>query len=147
MNGLNTTTQLERPLPPKPRVKRQGVPTNRPTPRASSFRLKNIVKRSIISRIFLDRFNYSPIANDEIRLLTIQKGRQEDQMNCTISKWKLSEVKECYEALSYCWGTEKPDCAIFIQDLNGPLPGLHNKKMRFEDAVLAVSRPKAQKFH
>ena len=86
--------QVERPPPPKPRVKRQGVPTNRPAQRSSAYRLKSIIQRAVMPGIFIDRFNYSPIAKGEIRLLTILKGNQDADMNCTISKWKLSDVKE-----------------------------------------------------
>jgi hypothetical protein len=97
--------------------------------------------------IFIDRFNYSPIAKGEIRLLTILKGNQDADMNCTISKWKLSDVKERYEALSYCWGTEKPDCGIYIRDLDRPPPSASNKRISLADFVLTLVAPKPQKFH
>jgi len=120
--------------PPEPRAERCGAPDYRPQPRRPEPRLKTMIQRRILPRVRTNRFKYSPIADDEIRLLGIRAGKPEDDVFCVIFKRKLAHVKQKYEALSYSWGNARADCEIHIQDLNVQLPN-QTKKLSFVDAA------------
>ncbi len=49
----------------------------------------------------------------EVRILTLLAGSEEEAISCTISTESLPEV-EPFAALSYCWGTAGETVAIFI---------------------------------
>lgn len=139
-NGVDERSALEEILlngslqPPDPRVEREGAPDNRPLHRQTPLNLKDWIRREIMPNVFASQFRYSPISKDEIRILRIVKGKKEDPMHCLLFKRKLSDVKGCYEALSYCWGTERADCKIYIQDLHSAAP--KDRKIGFGDAAV-----------
>ncbi|TVY82619.1 Heterokaryon incompatibility protein 6 OR allele [Lachnellula suecica] len=121
--------------PPSPRVERCSAPDFLPTSGRSEPRLKAMIQKKILPSVLTNRFKYSAIADDEIRLLGIRRGKTDDDMFCVIFKRRLEDVLYKYEALSYCWGAERADCEIHIQDLNVQLPRQHKKKLSFVDAA------------
>lgn len=70
------------------------------------------------------QFRYSKLDKGEIRILSIQPGKDEDPLRATLFKRKLEDVRDGYEALSYTWGNpkEKPLDKIMIRDLDAELP-------------------------
>jgi hypothetical protein len=71
----------------------------------------------------METFEYSrlPVAENEIRLITLLPGRKTDQIECELSTRMLEAITDnsTYEALSYCWGTLDATMKIYIYD--GPL--------------------------
>jgi hypothetical protein len=60
-----------------------------------------------------NKYEYSPIADDEIRLLILQPGGAGDMIECALLTSSTQEID--YEVLSYVWGTDAPMCEIRIQ--------------------------------
>jgi hypothetical protein len=71
----------------------------------------------------METFEYSrlPIAENEIRLITLLPGRKTDELECELSIRTLEAITDnpTYEALSYCWGTLDATMKVYIND--GPL--------------------------
>lgn len=122
---------------PDPRVYREGAPDNLPEYRQAPLRSLKSVVRHLIPTLYANQFKYSPITKDQIRLLCIRKGNPEDPMSCIIFPRKLSEAKGCYEALSYCWGTEIADCKISLLDAAAQLSP--SEKFAVSDAVTLIA--------
>ncbi|KAI1108734.1 heterokaryon incompatibility protein-domain-containing protein [Nemania sp. NC0429] len=69
-------------------------------------------------------FQYSRLDEGEIRILRLyQSKRSDDPLRADLFKRKLEDIIGRYEALSYCWGTQKPTHHIQIRDLNVATPG------------------------
>lgn len=83
-------------------------------------------------------FHYSKLEKGEIRILSIQPGKDEDPLRATLFKRKLEDVRDGYEALSYTWGNpkEKPLDKIMIRDLDAELPQTVNMKTVVQTAVV-----------
>ncbi|KAI1161997.1 heterokaryon incompatibility protein-domain-containing protein [Nemania serpens] len=74
------------------------------------------------------QFQYSKLDEGEIRILRLYQSRHpDDPLRADLFKRKLEDIEGGYEALSYCWGTQKPTHNIQIRDLNATTPG--RKKM------------------
>ena len=109
---------------PQERICREGVPDYRPEPRRP--RVVSAIVESSKPKIFarariqkkVDRFKYTPITGDQIRLLCIRKGTMDETLSCELLVTSLAKVKGRYEALSYCWGTEQPTEVIYIRKLS-----------------------------
>jgi len=52
-----------------------------------------------------NRYNYTLLRGDEIRLLSISKGNKEAPLNCKMLIKPLKDVRKKYNALSYHWGS------------------------------------------
>ncbi|KAI0907784.1 heterokaryon incompatibility protein-domain-containing protein [Ustulina deusta] len=73
------------------------------------------------------QFQYSKLDEGEIRILRLYQSNHSDEpLRADLFKRKLEDVTGGYEALSYCWGTEKPTYNIHIRDLNATTPGRRN---------------------
>ncbi|PMD19241.1 HET-domain-containing protein, partial [Hyaloscypha hepaticicola] len=89
----------------------------------------------------MEPFEYSrlPVAQNEIRLITLLPGRKNDQIECELSIRKLEALADNtpYEALSYCWGTMGAAMKIHIYDGSSRIgivlvtPTLHNALLVF----------------
>lgn len=70
------------------------------------------------------QFQYSKLDEGEIRVLRLyQSNHPDDPLRADLFKRKLEDVAGGYEALSYCWGIQKPTHNIQIRDLNATTPG------------------------
>ena len=58
---------------------------------------------------------YSPLAQGEIRLLTLLPGKAEEPICCLLNHHGLSSVTNQYEALSYMWGSQEDPKTIQIR--------------------------------
>ncbi|KAK3996586.1 heterokaryon incompatibility protein-domain-containing protein [Cladorrhinum sp. PSN332] len=71
------------------------------------------------------RFRYSKLAEngDEIRILRLYQYKNPDEpLKADLVKRRLEDVAGKYEALSYCWGTERATHVIQVRDLNATAP-------------------------
>ncbi|KAE9363365.1 HET-domain-containing protein [Stipitochalara longipes BDJ] len=68
----------------------------------------------------METFDYSrrPVAENEIRLITLLPGQETDKIECELSTGTLEAIikNTAYEALSYCWGTLDATVEIYIND-------------------------------
>ncbi|KAJ8126729.1 hypothetical protein O1611_g6909 [Lasiodiplodia mahajangana] len=70
------------------------------------------------------QFQYSKLGDGEIRILRLYQSKHpDDPLRADLFKRKLEDVTGGYEALSYCWGTQKATYNIHIRDLNATTPG------------------------
>jgi hypothetical protein len=115
-----TTTDLLKKGIPKPRAFRQSAAVGRPTSRKPAESVKLAVKHYVDGKN-PNNFNYAKLKPDEIRLLSIQPGKEQEQINCIMFKAKLKDVANTYEALSYSWGDmPKVHHSLIIDDKNPP---------------------------
>ncbi|KAI1174997.1 heterokaryon incompatibility protein-domain-containing protein [Nemania sp. FL0916] len=92
------------------------------------------------------QFQYSKLGEDEIRILRLYQSKHPDEpLRADLFKRKLDDVAGGYEALSYCWGTQKATYNIHIRDLNATTPGRRNMAVTatpesmWQTAVNAIS--------
>ena len=64
-----------------------------------------------VKTLLRNRYEYTTLKDDEIRLLSIAKGSGNDPIKCTMFIKPLRAVRKKYEALSYHWGTSDADTA------------------------------------
>ncbi|KAI1360338.1 heterokaryon incompatibility protein-domain-containing protein [Xylaria arbuscula] len=65
------------------------------------------------------QFQYSELGEGEIRILRLYQNKHPDEpLRADLFKRRLEDVAGRYEALSYCWGTQKATHNIHIRDLN-----------------------------
>ncbi|KAF2963801.1 hypothetical protein GQX73_g9772 [Xylaria multiplex] len=70
------------------------------------------------------QFQYSELDEGEIRILRLYQSKHPDEpLRADLFKRKLEDITGGYEALSYCWGTQKATYNIHIRDLNATAPG------------------------
>ncbi|EHK45117.1 hypothetical protein TRIATDRAFT_318657 [Trichoderma atroviride IMI 206040] len=83
------------------------------------------------------QFHYSKLGTGEIRILSVQPGKDDEPLKATLFKRKLEDVRNGYEALSYTWGNpkEKPLDKIMIRDLDAALPQAVSMKTVVQAAV------------
>jgi hypothetical protein len=83
------------------------------------------------------QFHYSKLGAGEIRILSVQPGKDDEPLRATLFKRKLEDVRNGYEALSYTWGNpkEKPLDKIMIRDLDAELPQAVSMKTVVQTAV------------
>ena len=80
----------------------------------------------------LSSFRYSKLRTEEseIRILRLYPSKHpDDPLKADLFKRKLEEIDGKYEALSYCWGTEGPNCEIQIRDLNATSPVVRTRNL------------------
>ncbi|KAK0672726.1 putative ankyrin and HET domain protein [Cercophora samala] len=102
------------------RVRRADA--HRPSPKERF--IKGATKKSSFT-VREQVFNYSRLEEGEIRILKLYKSMErEEPLKADLFKRKLEDggVDGRYEALSYCWGTDKPTQVIQIRDLNAEAP-------------------------
>ncbi|KAL7896603.1 heterokaryon incompatibility domain-containing protein [Trichoderma sp. TUCIM 5745] len=128
-----------KPLPrPVPRVQQQDAHFKvRRKPRDA---WHNAIGAVITSRKQLQigpQFHYSKLGTGEIRILSVQPGKDDEPLKATLFKRKLEDVRDRYEALSYTWGNpkEKPLDKIMIRDLDAELPQAVSMKTVVQTAV------------
>lgn len=129
-----------KPLPPPvTRVQQQDAHFSiRQKPREA---WRNVIGAVITSRKELQigsPFHYSKLGDGEIRILSVQPGKDDEPLKATLFKRKLEDVRNGYEALSYTWGNpkEKPMDKIMIRDLDAELPQTKTMKMVVQAAVV-----------
>ncbi|KAI1150673.1 heterokaryon incompatibility protein-domain-containing protein [Nemania diffusa] len=76
------------------------------------------------------QFRYSELDDGEIRILRLYKSKHPDEpLRADLFKRKLEDVAGRYEALSYCWGSQKATHNIHIRDLNATTRRQRNTTM------------------
>ncbi|KAI0448769.1 heterokaryon incompatibility protein-domain-containing protein [Xylaria acuta] len=104
---------LNRPLE-EPTLRARRANAHRPSP-GEWLRITTGKTWSIqLERDNEQQFQYSKLDRGEIRILRLYQN---------LFKRKLEDVSGGYEALSYCWGTQKATYSIQIRDLNATTPG------------------------
>jgi hypothetical protein len=108
---------------------RQGIwnPAGSEKPTSASLTMLNALKK------LKDTYKYSDIGRDQVRLLIIKEGHDEDDINAmlqVVDDDQLGTDDYCYEALSYHWGEGGEWHNIIIQDEWNMKP-----IRKFEDAV------------
>ncbi|KAI3317242.1 heterokaryon incompatibility protein-domain-containing protein [Xylariaceae sp. AK1471] len=74
------------------------------------------------------QFQYSKLDKGEIRILRLYQSKRPDEpLRADLFKRKLEDVEGGYEALSYCWGTQKATYNMHIRDLNATTSGRESK--------------------
>jgi hypothetical protein len=66
-------------------------------------------------------FAYSPLPDDQVRLLRLAPGAWKDPVHCALKPMSLRSLergKIGFQALSYAWGTDAPEETIFLQDVS-----------------------------
>jgi hypothetical protein len=66
------------------------------------------------------RYQYIPLTNNDIRLLRISLGLFESDMCCSLKAISLDKITTTihdFQALSYAWGDDRPDHAVYLGDL------------------------------
>ena len=95
---------------------------------------------SVVQSILPNKYEHIPLENpkDDIRVLVLWPGRPEEKLLCSFDYVSLADAASSrpYEALSYYWGTDQPNCEIKIQDIRKAKgKGISKniaKSMRFE---------------
>lgn len=90
-----------------------------------------------------ETYHYTPLKQNEIRLLKILPGSEDTTVSCHLKHYSLDDLPE-YSALSYTWGTDVAKFPIRVNDqlqlinsnLNAALPQFRAKPIKFEDAVV-----------
>lgn len=61
-------------------------------------------------------FRYTPLckATEQIRLIVLNPGLEEDRLDCNVIHTHLTEPM-VYETISYCWGSQDAGTAIMLQ--------------------------------
>ena len=76
---------------------------------------------SVVQSILPNKYKHIPLENpkDDIRVLVLWPGQPEEKLLCSFDYVSLADVASTrpYEALSYYWGTDQPNCEIKIQDI------------------------------
>jgi len=76
--------------------------------------VQELAALALNSLFWTPKYEYTSIAKDEIRILYIQPGHGDEQIECEIMSHKRTE-DVAYKALSYCWGTDSASCKILVQ--------------------------------
>ena len=86
------------------------------------FGLKSIVGSTHQSPAISQRrsYQYAPLRTGEIRLLELKAGRCGNAVHCTLRNVALND-KPTYESLSYCWGKERGDDAVYCGNKSIPV--------------------------
>src|SRR5689334_18962832 len=59
----------------------------------------------------------NPSGKQMIRLLALLPKSMGDQLQCTLKPAALEDSLR-YEALSYCWGSNSPECGLLCNSIN-----------------------------
>jgi hypothetical protein len=113
VDGTSTARSPTR--PPPTRAWRLGI-QRRP-------RFSDVVSTIVQAR---NEYEYSPIAENEIRLLLLQAGAADSMIECALVT--SSDQEAVYEALSYAWGPNNPACEIRIHQFQGKQRSMKNFK-------------------
>jgi hypothetical protein len=65
-------------------------------------------------------YEYTPLCDDEIRLLRITPGLFHSPLQCSlkiVSMEKITTIVHEFQALSYAWGNDSPSCNLLLSDL------------------------------
>jgi hypothetical protein len=84
------------------------------------FRKQAMPEFEVGSQLGGDKYRYSMIRSDQIRLLMVHKGSFEVPINCSMKAVTMKEIEELkinYYALSYAWG-EKHSSLFQLLDIN-----------------------------
>ncbi|KAF2735832.1 hypothetical protein EJ04DRAFT_575812 [Polyplosphaeria fusca] len=114
---------------PEERVSRKGVPEYRTRDRESrpAAEVWQTAKPEILRlariRRKVRKFKYTPIREDQIRLLRVRPAKETGEVLCDLCVKNLNDATGQYEALSYCWGSEEPTEVIKICKLEQVEPG------------------------
>ncbi|KAI0202586.1 heterokaryon incompatibility protein-domain-containing protein [Astrocystis sublimbata] len=106
---------------PAPRARRANA--HRPSPGEL---LRIAAGRSFSAQLEREneqQFQYSKLDDGEIRILRLYQSKHPDEpLRADLFKRKPEDVEGRYEALSYCWGTQKATYNIHLRDLNAIAP-------------------------
>lgn len=96
---------------------------------------------SVVQSLLPNKYEHRPLADpkDDIRILVLLPGRPEDKLSCTFDYVSLADAASSkpYEALSYYWGTDQPNCEIKIQDVMEA-----KGKGKFKNIIKSIAEPK-----
>ncbi|KAI0099634.1 heterokaryon incompatibility protein-domain-containing protein, partial [Nemania sp. FL0031] len=114
---------LNKPLE-EPTLRARRANAHRPSP-GEWLRITTGKRWSIqLERDNEQQFQYSKLGEGEIRILRLYQSKHpDDPLRADLFKRKLEDITGGYEALSYCWGTQKATYNIHIRDLNATTPG------------------------
>ncbi|GAP92967.1 putative ankyrin and HET domain protein [Rosellinia necatrix] len=103
----------------EPTLRARRANAHRPSP-AERFRTATGKKWFIpVATDDEQQFQYSKLRKNEVRILRLyQSKHQDDPLRADLFKRDLDSISGGYEALSYCWGTQKATYNIHIRDLN-----------------------------
>lgn len=102
-------------------------------------------RRSYFIPCTVSMVEYQPLLGPQIRLLTIQPGEPEDDIQCSLTTVSLDDQPK-YEALSYVWGDPTDTRNIFVQvfaksdKISKAFRGLHLRGWPRRGAALPVSQ-------
>jgi hypothetical protein len=83
---------------------------------------------------------YETLGNNCIRILELLPSDDSQPVSCRLHRASLKNLPR-YEALSYTWGTEKPDCVISIDGKRFMIPrNLYNALRVFQPSLATESR-------
>jgi hypothetical protein len=83
-------------------------------------------------------YNYSPITEDQIRLLRVIAGEPQDDVSVVLETVAFKDLGRSYEyeALSYHWGSGEAEYPVYVRDVKSPA-----SVKKFNEAVrLAMKR-------
>ncbi|KAJ4294461.1 hypothetical protein N0V90_008152 [Kalmusia sp. IMI 367209] len=66
-------------------------------------------------------FYYSPLFENQVRLLRLAPGAWQDPIHCALKPVSLMTLERgelAFQALSYAWGTDSPTETVFLQDVS-----------------------------
>ena len=97
---------------------------------------------SVVQSILPNKYEHRRLADPkhDIRILVLLPGRPEDKLYCTFDYVSLANAASSkpYEALSYYWGTEQPNCEINIQDVMEA----KGKGVGLKNIIKSIAEPK-----
>lgn len=108
----------------EPTLRARRANAHRPSPRELLRMITGKASFDQLERDNQQQFQYSKLDKGEIRILRLYQSKHPDEpLRADLFKRKLEDVKGGYEALSYCWGTQKATYNIHIRDLNATTTG------------------------
>ncbi|PSN71839.1 HET-domain-containing protein [Corynespora cassiicola Philippines] len=150
-NAQQNSEPLSFNLTVTPRVKPTAVSNTKSYLRTPSESGKKPGARDVFLRAFKKAkkslYKFSPIKEDEVRLLVIKEGTGKDEINATLLTVKDHELgtKHQYEALSYHWGEGDDNKPIIIQDDIRSMP--MKSLMDAVDGMMSESGMKARRLY
>lgn len=83
-------------------------------------------------------FEYSPISSDEIRILTLLPGDEDDDLWGYFETARLDDMPD-YQALSYTWGAAVFDKILHLVDGDVSITSnLHTALLQLRDSEIAL---------
>jgi hypothetical protein len=143
----DTAPETERPPSPPFKVPKRSAPSGvlrtqhgfRPGPSSPVTRLTTIEKILAAARARQWEYHYSPITENHVRLLRVNRGKTQDSITVSMKTVAFKDLGSLYEyeALSYYWGSGKAEYPVYVRDVQLP----NSETVKFNEAVrLAMKR-------